>query len=51
MTVEQLIQRLLSISDKTKEICLPYSFGTLENGSPLEVNGISEMEDCIVLDI
>lgn len=49
MTVEELINKLSKVDDKTKEVNFPYSQGTQENGQPLKVNDISEFDDCVII--
>lgn len=49
MTVEALINELSKIEDKTMEVYFPYSHGTQENGKPLNVDGVSVFDDCVVI--
>lgn len=49
MTVEELINELSKIEDKTMEVNFPYSHGTQENGQPMNVNGVSALDDCVVV--
>lgn len=49
MTVEALINELSKIEDKTMEVHFPYSHGTQENGKPLNVDGVSVFDDCVVI--
>lgn len=49
MTVEELINELSKIEDKTMEVCFPYSHGTQENGDPMNVNSVSVFDDCVVI--
>ena len=49
MTVEELINELTKIEDKTMEVNFPYSHGTQENGQPLGVNSVSVFDDCVVI--
>ena len=37
MTVEELINELSKVEDKTMEVNFPYSHGTQENGEPLSI--------------
>lgn len=45
MTVEELINELSKIEDKTMEVNFPYSHGTQENGQPLNVDSVSVFDD------
>lgn len=49
MTVEELINELSKIKDKTMEVNFPYSHGTQENGHPMNVNSVSALDDCVVI--
>ena len=49
MTVQELIDELSKVEDKTMEVCFPYSHGTQENGDPLNVNEVSVYDDCVVI--
>lgn len=49
MTVEELINELSKIEDKTMEVCFPYSHGTQENGNPMNVDSVSVFDDCVVI--
>lgn len=49
MTVEELINKLSKVADKTIEVHFPYSHGTQENGQPLKVNDISKFDDCVII--
>ena len=49
MTVEELINELSKVADKTMEVNFPYSHGTQENGQPLKVNDISKFDDCVII--
>lgn len=49
MTVEELINKLSKVDDKTMEVHFPYSHGTQENGQPLKVNSISKFDDCVII--
>lgn len=50
MTVEELINELSKIEDKTMEVNFPYSHGTQENENPMNVNSVSIFDDCVVID-
>ena len=45
MTVEELIDELSKVEDKTMEVNFPYSHGTQENGNPMNVDSISVFDD------
>lgn len=49
MTVEELINELSKIEDKTMEVNFPYSHGTQENWQPMNVNSVSAFDDCVVI--
>ena len=49
MTVQELINKLSSIEDKTKDVSFSYDFGTNEMGDPLDVTDVTETMDCVVV--
>lgn len=49
MTVEELINKLSKVEDKTKEVYFPYSHGTQENGQPMNVDSVSVYDDCVII--
>ena len=49
MTVEELINELSKVEDKTMEVYFPYSHGTQENGQSLNVDSVSVFDDCVVI--
>lgn len=49
MTVQELIDRLNSVEDKSKDVSFSYDFGTDEMGDPLSVTGVTEAMDCVVI--
>ena len=49
MTVQELIDKLSKLDDKTMEVNFPYSHGTQENGQPMKVNEVLELQDCVVI--
>ena len=49
MTVEELINELSKIEDKTMEVNFAYSHGTQENGQPMNVDSVSVFDDCVVI--
>ncbi|MBT9635462.1 hypothetical protein [Segatella copri] len=49
MTVQELINELSKVEDKTMEVNFPYSNGTQENGNPMNVDSISVFDDCVVI--
>lgn len=49
MTIQELINELSKVEDKTMEVNFPYSNGTQENGNPMNVDSISVFDDCVVI--
>ena len=49
MTVEELIDKLSKVEDKTMEVNFTYSHGTQENGQPLKIDEVSVYDDCVIL--
>lgn len=49
MTVQELIDKLSKVEDKTMEVNFPYSHGTQENGQPMNVDSVSVFDDCVVI--
>ena len=49
MTANELINRLNTVQDKTKDVVFPYEFGTNEMGEPLDVTCLIEMMDCVII--
>mgnify|MGYP000007393717 FL=1 len=49
MTVEELINELSKVEDKTMEVFFPYSHGTQENGEPLSIAEVSVYNDCVII--
>jgi len=49
MTVQELINKLNSIDDKSKVVSFSYDFGTNEMGDPLDVTDVTEAMDCVVI--
>lgn len=49
MTVEELINELSKVEDKTMEVCFPYFHGTQENGDTLSISEVSVYNDCVVI--
>lgn len=49
MTVQELIDELSKVDDKTMEVNFPYSHGTQENGQPMKVDNVSVYDDCVVI--
>ncbi|MEH2904755.1 hypothetical protein V7T21_17130 [Segatella copri] len=49
MIVQELINELSKVDDKTKEVNFPYCHGTQENGQPMNVNSVSVFDDCVVI--
>ena len=49
MTVQELINKLNSIDNKSKEVSFSYDFGTNEMGDPFNVTNVTEAMDCIII--
>lgn len=49
MTVQELIDKLSKVEDKTMEVYFPYSYGKQKNGQPMMVNAIYEFDDLVVI--
>jgi hypothetical protein len=49
MTVQELINKLNSIDDKSKEVSFSYDFGTNEMGDPFDVTNVTEAMDCVII--
>lgn len=49
MIVEELINELSKVEDKTMEVYFPYSHGTQENGEPLSIAKVSVYNDCVII--
>jgi hypothetical protein len=49
MTVQELIDKLSKVEDKTMEVCFPYSHGTQENGEPISIAEVSVYNDCVII--
>ena len=49
MTVQELIDELSKVEDKTMEVNFPYSHGTQENVQPMNVDSVSVFDDCVVI--
>ena len=49
MTVQELINRLNSVQDKTKDVVLCYEYGNLESGEPIGLEDITEFQDSVVI--
>lgn len=49
MTVQELIDELSKVDDKTMKVNFPYSHGTQANGQPMKVNEVLELQDCVVI--
>lgn len=49
MTVQELIDELSKIEDKTMEVNFQYSHGTQKNGQPMNVDSVSVYDDCVIL--
>ena len=50
MTVQDLINKLNAIQDKTKDVSFSYDFGTNETGEPINVTDVTEAIDCVIID-
>ncbi len=49
MTVQELINELSDVEDKSLEVCFPYDFGIKETGGPCSVEDICIFSDCVML--
>lgn len=49
MTVQELINKLNAVQDKSKDVSFSYDFGTNENGDPLDVTSVTEAMDCVII--
>ena len=49
MTVQELINKLNTVQDKTNEVSFSYDFGTNEMRDPFGVIAVTEATDCVIL--
>jgi hypothetical protein len=49
MTVQELINRLSKVEDKTKDVVLCYEYGNLESGEPIGLEDVTEFQDSVVI--
>ena len=49
MTVQELIEELSKIKNNHQSVCLSRDYGERENGEPIEVEFITEYQDCVVI--
>lgn len=49
MTVQELINALSKVEDKSLEVVFPYDYGVTENNQPLGVKKVTEFPDCVVI--
>lgn len=49
MTVQELINKLNVVQDKSKKVSFSYDFGTNGMGYPLDVTGVTEAMDCVII--
>ena len=49
MTVQELINKLNNVQDKTKDVSFSYDFGTNEMGDPFDVTNVTEAMDCVII--
>jgi len=49
MTVQELINRLNNVQDKTKDVVLCYEYGNLESGEPIGLEDVTEFQDSVVI--
>ena len=49
MTVQELINKLNAIHDKSKKVSFSYDFGTNEMRDPFGVIAVTESTDCVIL--
>lgn len=48
MTVQELIDKLNSVTNKELKVCFPYEYG-IEDGDPIPIEGIFDEGECIML--
>ena len=49
MTVQELINRLNKVQDKSKNVILCYEYGDLESGEPIGLEDLKEYQDSVVI--
>ena len=49
MTVQELINKLNAVQDKSKKVSFSYDFGTNEMRDPFGVIAVTEATDCVIL--
>ena len=49
MTVQELINKLNAVQDKSKKVSFYYDFGTNEMRDPFGVIAVTESTDCVIL--
>lgn len=49
MTVQELINKLNAVQDKSKKVSFSYDFGTNEMSDPFGVIAVTESTDCVIL--
>ena len=49
MTVQELIDELSKVKNKHQTVCLSLDYGEQENGDPIDVEFITEHQDCITI--
>ena len=49
MTVQELINALNMVKDKSLDVVFPYDYGVNENNQPLSVKKGTEFPDCVVI--
>lgn len=49
MTVQELIDELSKVENKTREVYFQYSHGTQENGEPLSIAEVSVYNGCVII--
>ena len=49
MTVQELIDALSKVKNKSLDVVFPYDYGVNENCQPLEVKKVTEFPDCVVI--
>ena len=49
MTVQELINRLNMVKDKTKDVILCYEYGIIDSGEPLGLEDVTEFQDSVVI--
>ena len=49
MTVQELIDELSKVKNKHQTVCLSLDYGEHENEDPIDVDFITEHQDCVTI--